>query len=305
MNNTAKISQKIKYLAEKIGFDACGFADTEPLFDNEIFVKNWLSNNYNTEMHYMENYFDKRISPKLLVENAKSVIVVLLNYKPQKELKNSVPQIAKYAYGIDYHYVIKQKLNKLLQKINKEITACNGVAFVDSAPVLERALAVKAGLGWIGKNSMLINENLGSMCFIGELFVDIPLDYDEAVENRCGECENCIKYCPTQAIVSPKTVDARRCISYLTIEHRGEIPSEFQKSIGNRLFGCDTCLDVCPCNKKTPPHKTAEFLPNENFYNIDWQTLTSNQFNKIFKNSALKRAGFRKIKQILEIIKFC
>ena len=295
MNNTAKISQKIKYLAEKIGFDACGFADTEPLFDNEIFVKNWLSNNYNTEMHYMENYFDKRISPKLLVENAKSVIVVLLNYKPQKELKNSVPQIAKYAYGIDYHYVIKQKLNKLLQKINKEITACNGVAFVDSAPVLERALAVKAGLGWIGKNSMLINENLGSMCFIGELFVDIPLDYDEAVENRCGECENCIKYCPTQAIVSPRTVDARRCISYLTIEHRGEISSEFQKIIGNRLFGCDTCLDVCPCNKKTPSHKTAEFLPNENFYNIDWQALTSNQFNKIFKNSALKRAGFKKI----------
>jgi len=299
MNNQTEISQTIKHLAEKIGFDACGFADTEPLFDNEIFVKNWLSNNYNAEMRYMENYFDKRISPKLLVENAKSVIVVLLNYKPQKELKKNVPQIAKYAYGVDYHYVIKQKLNQLLQKINEEITACNGVVFVDSAPVLERALAVKAGLGWIGKNSMLINENLGSMCFIGELFVDIPLDYDKPVENKCGKCENCIKYCPTQAIISPKTVDARRCISYLTIEHRSKILPKLKKSIGNRLFGCDTCLDVCPFNKKTPPHKTTEFIPNENFYNIDWQTLTSSQFNKIFKNSALKRAGFRNIKQRL------
>ena len=303
MNNTAKISQKIKHLAEEIGFDACGFTDTEPLFDNEFFVKKWLSNNYNAEMRYMENYFDKRISPKLLVENAKSVIVVLLNYKPQKELKKSTPQIAKYAYGIDYHYVIKQKLNQLLQKINEEITACNGISFVDSAPVLERALAVKAGLGWVGKNSMLINQTFGSMCFIGELFVDIPLDYDKPVENQCGKCENCIKHCPTQAIISPKIVDARRCISYLTIEHKGEIPSEFQKSIGNRLFGCDICIDICSYNKKTPPHKIAEFLPDENFYSIDWQSLTSSQFNKIFKNSALKRAGFRKIKQTLEIIK--
>ena len=299
MNNTINISQKIKHLAKEIGFDACGFADTEPLFDNEIFVKYWLSNNYNAEMRYMENYFDKRILPKLLVENAKSVIVVLLNYKPQKELDKNVPQIAKYAYGVDYHFVIKHKLNQLLQKINEEIIACNGISFVDSAPVLERALAVKAGLGWIGKNSMLINENIGSMCFIGELFVDIPLDYDKPVENQCGECENCIKHCPTRAIILPKTVDSRRCLSYLTVEHRSEIPSVFQKNIGNRLFGCDTCLDVCPCNKKTPPHKTAEFLPDENFYNIDWQTLTDNQFNKIFKNSALKRAGFKKIQQIL------
>ena len=296
MNNTINISEKIKILAENVGFGACGFADVEPLFDNEIFLNHWLSNNYNAEMRYMENYFDKRISPKLLVENAKSVIVVLLNYKPKKELEKCVPQIAKYAYGVDYHYVIKQKLNQLLQKINEEITVCNGVAFVDSAPVLERALAVKAGLGWVGKNSMLINQTFGSMCFIGELFVDITLDYGKPVENQCNKCENCIKSCPTQAIVSPKTVDARRCLSYLTIEHRGEIPLEFQKCIGNRLFGCDTCIDVCPYNKKTPPHKTLEFLPNDFFYNTDYQSLTSSQFNKIFKNSALKRAGFKKIK---------
>jgi len=288
----------IKHLAKEIGFDLCGFADLKPFFDDKFFLRNWLSNSYNAEMRYMENYFDKRISPKLLVENAKSVIVVLLNYKPQKELDKCIPQIAKYAYGIDYHYVIKQKLNLLLQKINEEITACNGVAFVDSAPVLERALAVRAGLGWIGKNSMLINQTFGSMCFIGELFVDIALDYDKHVENQCGKCENCIKFCPTQAIIAPKTVDARRCISYLTIEHRGEIPLEFQKNIGNNLFGCDTCLDVCPYNQKTPPTKTAEFIPNENFYNIDWRSLTSSQFNKIFKNSALKRAGFRKIHRI-------
>ena len=290
-----EISLKIKNLAEKIGFDACGFADIEPFFDNENFVKDWLSNGYNGEMRYMENYFDKRISPKLLVENAKSVIVVLVNYKPHKELPKHVPQIAKYAYGTDYHYVIKQKLNLLLQKINEEITACNGVAFVDSAPVLERALAAKAGLGWIGKNSMLINQPFGSMCFIGELFVDIALDYGKPVENQCGKCENCLKNCPTQAIVAPKIIDANRCISYLTIEYRNEIPSEFRKSIGNRLFGCDTCIDVCPYNKKTPPHNTAEFFPDENLYNIDWQALTGSQFNKIFKNSALKRAGFKKV----------
>jgi len=302
MDEAAEISLQIQNLAEKTGFDACGFADTEPLFDDESFVKHWLSNSYNGSMRYMENYFSKRISPKLLVEGAKSVIVVLLNYKPQKMLDSSVPQIAKYAYGVDYHYVIKQKLTQLLQKINEKITPCNGVAFVDSAPVLERALAVKAGLGWIGKNSMLINKNFGSMCLIGELFVDIPLNYGQPAENQCGKCEKCINACPASAIVSPKVIDARRCISYLTIENRGEIPLEFQKKIGNNLFGCDICMDICPFNKKTPPHKTLEFLPDENFYNIDWQTVTRGQFNSFFKKSALKRAGFKKIKSTLKII---
>jgi epoxyqueuosine reductase len=304
VNNTFEISLKIRNLAAEIGFDACGFADAEALTADEIFLKNWLANGHNASMNYMENFFDKRISPKLLVEGTKSIIVVLLNYKPKEVVKNSVPQIAKYAYGIDYHYIIKQKLNQLLKKINENITHCSGIAFTDSAPVLERALAVKAGLGWIGKNSMLINRTFGSMVFIGELFVDIVLNYGNSVKSQCGKCENCLKFCPTQAIISPKIVDAHRCISYLTIENRGAIPQNFQQSIGNRLFGCDACIDACPYNQKTPPSQTAEFLLNEKLPNIDWQTITSSQFNKIFQNSALKRAGFKKIKNTLNYLQF-
>ncbi|MDR0830794.1 MAG: tRNA epoxyqueuosine(34) reductase QueG [Prevotellaceae bacterium] len=288
-------TEQIKDLALKLGFDDCGFADTDPLFADEKFLRDWLSKSYNGEMSYMENYFDKRIAPKKLVENAKSVVVVLLNYKPEKVLEKNVPQIAKYAYGVDYHFVIKQKLNQLLEKINSEIVTCNGIAFVDSAPVLERALAQKAGLGWIGKNSMLINRKFGSFCFIGELFLDIELEYSQPAENHCNKCENCIKNCPTKAIISPKIVDARRCLSYLTIEHRSEIPAEFKPLLGNRLFGCDTCNDVCPYNKTSPPHKTPEFSPQEEFYNFDWQTITRGKFDRFFKNSPLKRAGFKKI----------
>jgi epoxyqueuosine reductase len=290
-----EISEKIKKEALRLGFSDCGFADAEPLCDNEKFLSNWLSNSYNGEMRYMENYFDKRISPKLLYENAKSVVVVLLNYKPEKKLEPNVPQIAKYAYGIDYHYVIKQKLYQLLDRINSEIVSCNGIAFVDSAPVLERALAQKAGLGWVGKNSMLINRKFGSFCFIGELFLDIELEYSQEVENQCNKCVNCIKNCPTKAIVAPKIIDANRCLSYLTIEHRGEIADEYKALLGNRLFGCDTCNDVCPYNKPSPPHNTAEFLPQEEFYHFDWQAVTRGKFERFFKNSPLKRAGFKKI----------
>ncbi|MDR1544264.1 MAG: tRNA epoxyqueuosine(34) reductase QueG [Prevotellaceae bacterium] len=297
MFDIKKVSEKIKNEAKNLGFSDRGFADAEPLFAHEKFLKDWLSSGYNAEMKFMENYFDKRISPKNLVENAKSVIVVLLNYKPEKTLPKDVPQIAKYAYGIDYHYFIKQKLYQLLDKINLEITACNGVAFVDSAPVLERALAVKAGLGWIGKNSMLINRKFGSFCFIGTLFVDIPLEYGQEIENQCNKCENCLKNCPTKAIISPKIINAARCLSYLTIEHRGEIPTEYKTLLGNRIFGCDTCNDVCPYNKKTPYNNTPEFMPAEEFFCLEWQGITRGKFNKFFKNSALQRAGFGKIQK--------
>ncbi|MDR3327830.1 MAG: tRNA epoxyqueuosine(34) reductase QueG [Prevotellaceae bacterium] len=291
------VSEKIKTEVKNLGFDACGFADAEPLFAEEKHLKKWLNLHYNASMVYMENYFGKRISPKLLYDNANSVIVVLLNYKPEKLLPENSPQIAKYAYGIDYHFVIKEKLRELLAIINSNIVACNGVAFVDSAPVLERALAVKAGLGWIGKNSMLINPKYGSYTLIGELLVDIKLDYDKPIENRCGNCFKCINSCPAQAIVEPKIINANRCISYLTIEHKGEIDEELKSKFGNRLFGCDTCIDACPYNNKTPFHYTKEFMPNEQFFALDWQNLTQSDFNKIFKKSPLKRAGYRKLCQ--------
>jgi epoxyqueuosine reductase len=289
------VSEKIKIEAKNLGFDACGFADAEPLFAEEKHLKKWLSLRYKASMAYMENYFDKRISPKLLYSNANSVIVVLLNYKPEKLLPQNSPQIAKYAYGIDYHFVIKEKLKKLLNIINSDIVACNGVAFVDSAPVLERALAVKAGLGWIGKNSMLINPKFGSYTFIGEILVDIELDYDKPIENHCGNCLKCIDSCPVQAIVEPKIINAARCISYLTIEHKGEIDEKLKSKFGNRLFGCDTCIDACPYNKKTPFHHIKEFIPNEQFFTLDWQNLTQSDFRRIFKKSPVKRAGTRLI----------
>jgi epoxyqueuosine reductase len=290
-----EITEKIRLEALRLGFSDCGFADVKPLFAHGLFLKDWLSKSYNAEMKYMSESFEKRISPKLLVENAKSVVAVLLNYKPQTVLEKNAPQIAKYAYGTDYHYVIKRKLYQLLYKINAEIVHCSGVAFCDSAPVLERALAQKAGLGWIGKNSMLINQKFGSFCFIGELFLDIDLKYSQEVENQCSKCENCLKNCPAKAIVAPKVIDARRCLSYLTIEHRGEIPCEFKSLLGNRVFGCDACNDVCPYNKTSPAHTTTEFFPQEEFYHFDWKTLTRGKFERFFKHSPLKRAGFRKI----------
>ena len=285
------VSEQIKNQALKIGFSACGITDAEPLFNEKEHLENWIKFGYNGTMKYMENNFDKRLNPKLLVENTKSIIVVLLNYKPQITIPQEQPQIAKYAYGIDYHFVVKQKLYQLLKYINTEITVCNGVAFVDSAPVLERSLAVKAGLGWIGKNSLLINKTYGSMTFIGELFVDIPLYCDtEIEENQCGECQNCIKNCPTEAIKAPKTIDANRCISYLTIEHKGEIPAELKSRFGNRIFGCDDCIDACPFNKNTPFCTISELQPLKEIFNIDWQNISKSNFKRIFKKSAIRRA---------------
>jgi epoxyqueuosine reductase len=290
-----KISQQIKEQAIMLGFADCGFASLEPFLNDGKRLKHWLSRNYHGSMAYMENYFDKRVYPNRLLNSAKSVIVVLLNYKPEKVIPKSQPQIAKYAYGIDYHFIIKRKLNLLLQKINAEIVQCNGVAFTDSAPVFERAFAVRAGLGWLGKNSMLINHQFGSYTLIGELFVDIPLAYGTIVENNCGNCRKCIDACPTNTINGNKTINATRCISYLTIEHRKKIDNELTGKLGNRIFGCDDCIDVCPHNQKTPFHFVEEFLPSENFYCINWRTLTRGQFNIFFKHSALKRTGYKKI----------
>ncbi len=293
-------SDDIKREALRLGFADCGIAQATDLQEDAKFLRDWLDKNFNASMRYMQNYFDKRTNPKLLVENAKSVIVVLLNYLPQQTQPQHVPQIAKYAYGEDYHFVIKSKLRKLQQFIDEnaehECQIC-----CDSAPVLERRWAERAGLGWIGKSGMLIHPKLGSYTFIGEIITTLPLDYDVPQNNRCGTCEECLKACPTNALIAPNRLDARRCISYQTIENRSEIPAELLSACGNRLFGCDACIDICPWNKKAL--KTGEKIAvNDEILNIDWENFSRADFNRLFKNTPLQRAGYKKIKARLEQI---
>lgn len=276
------ITKQIIAQALEIGFSECGVTDTKPLDDESKHLKNWLKLGYNGTMKYMENYFDKRHNPALLVEQSKSAIVVLLNYKPSRTIPADKPQVSKYAYGTDYHFVVKNKLTQLLQWIQKEIMPCRGVAFVDSAPVLEKALAVKAGLGWIGKNSLLVNKKYGSMTFIGTLFVDISLHYNKQIEpDGCGNCQRCIDHCPTKAIVKPRIIDATRCISYLNKTHKGDVPQSLKSLIGNRIWGCDTCIDVCPYNKKTPPHNIPELMPKDEIFSLNLNTISKRQLKKL------------------------
>lgn len=277
-----EITDRIIAAALQTGFSACGVTDTAAFgVEAERFGK-WLSLGYNGTMKYMENNRDKRLNPSLLAGGAKSAIVVLLNYKPAKTIAADKPQVSKYAYGIDYHYVVKERLYKLLTHIQAEIIPCNGSAFVDSAPVLEKALAVRAGLGWIGKNSLLINRQFGSMTFIGTLFVDIPLHYNSTtVADGCGNCRRCIDACPTHAIVSPHVIDAGRCVSYLNKTHKGELPEGMDKLIGNRLWGCDCCIDVCPYNRQTPPHNTPELTPKDELFELDLGAISKRQLKKI------------------------
>ena len=251
-------------------------------------------------MAYMENNFDKRLNPKLLVDDAKSVISLLLNYYPTEIQNDASFKISKYAYGQDYHFVIKQKLNELLLSIQTEIGAISGRAFVDSAPVLDKAWAAKSGLGWVGKNSNLITQKVGSFYFIAELIVDLELEYDFATTDHCGTCTACIDACPTEAIVAPYVVDGSKCISYFTIELKDNIPQEMKGKFNDWAFGCDICQDVCPWNKFSKPHSEPLFNPNQeilNFTKKDWQEITGETFNKVFKNSAVKRTkldGFKR-----------
>ena len=259
------------------------------------------------EMQYMENHFDKRLDPRLLVDDAKSVISLGLNYFTENEqVDPSAPKISKYAYGEDYHYVIKDKLKQLLNFINEQIGEVSGRAFVDSAPVLDRAWAKKAGLGWIGKNTNLINKKAGSFFFLAELIVDLELEYDiEPTADHCGSCTRCIDACPTDAIVAPYVVDGSRCISYLTIELKNEIPNEFKGKMDNWMFGCDICQDVCPWNKFSVLHQEPSFNPHPELLGIDkreWEDITGEIFQKIFKNSAVKRTKFAGLKRNIEFL---
>ncbi len=300
MNSKTAYSKLIKSHANRLGFLSCGISKAGFLEEEVPKLEKWLSQNMHGEMHYMENHFDKRLDPTLLVEGAKSVVSLLYNYFPEKQQTTDTYKISKYAYGKDYHYVIKDKLKKLMAILQEEIGEINGRIFVDSAPVLEQAWAAKSGLGWVGKNTNLITKKTGSFYFIAELIIDLELDYDTPVTDHCGSCTACIDACPTQAIVEPYMVDGSRCISYFTIELKNEIPLEMKGKFDDWMFGCDICQDVCPWNRFSKPHNQPLFTPNEQLLNYskkDWEEITREVFNEVFRKSPVKRTKFEGLKR--------
>ena len=305
--NIVDQTQWIKNLAHEEGFDFCGIARSEALSEDARRLENWLNQGMQGSMKYMENHFDLRVNPNKLVPGAKSVITFLLNYYPEKAQSPHLPKISKYAYGKDYHEVIKQKLNRILEKLKKEIGEIHGRGFVDSAPVLERTWAQKSGLGWIGKNGNLINKQMGSFLFISTLIVDIELAYDDPfAKDFCGSCRKCVDACPTEAILDNKVVDGSKCISYMTIELKEAlIPQSMTGKFENWIFGCDICQDICPWNRFSRPNQEAQFTPLPEIMNlslIDWEEMTEEGFKKLFKESALKRAKFSGLRRNLRFI---
>lgn len=269
-------------------------------------MEKWLQNNMNGEMQYMENYFDKRLDPTKLVEGSRSVISLLLNYYPEEKQVPDSYKLSKYAYGQDYHQIIKSKLKALQEFITEEIGEVNGRAFVDSAPVLDKAWAAKSGLGWIGKHSNLLTQQVGSFYFIAELIVDLDLEYDSRTTDHCGNCTACLDACPTQAIVAPYVVDGSKCISYLTIELKNEIPTDFQGKFDDWMFGCDVCQDVCPWNRFSRAHNEPLFNPHPDLLSMtkkDWDEVTEDVFMKVFQKSPVKRTKFTGLKRNIDFIK--
>ena len=306
MNNKQTYSSIIKQEAKRLGFDFCGISKAEFLEEEAPRLESWLKNGMHGKMEYMENHFDKRLNPTLLVDGAKSVISLLYNYYPTQTQNPDAPKISKYAYGFDYHEVIKEKLNEFLFSLNEKIGSINGRAFVDSAPVLDKAWAKRSGLGWIGKNSNLINKQQGSFFFIAELIIDIDLEYDGPIKDYCGTCTKCIDACPTEAIIEPYVVDGSKCISYLTIELKDSIPNEFKHKMDNWAFGCDVCQDVCPWNRFSKPHNESLFNNTTGMLDLsekEWHEITEETFSKIFKRSAVKRTKYKGLKRNLEFIK--
>ncbi len=291
-NVKSHITQFIKTAAANVGFSFCGIAKAEQLPDEARKLERWLNQGKHGKMGYMENYFDKRIDPTQLMPGAKSVISLLYNYFPEQTLSSSL-KIAKYAYGEDYHDVIKEKLRLLIAKLQQEVGDFEARIFVDSAPVLEKAWAQKSGLGWQGKNTNLINPKLGSFYFLAEIICDLPLHYDHPIKDYCGTCTACVDACPTDALVEPYQIDASKCISYLTIELKDAlIPEQFHGKMENWIFGCDICQDVCPWNRFAKQHQEPKFLPTDDLKNVaanDWKEVTAEIFNQVFKHSAIKR----------------
>lgn len=307
MTQAEKYSQFIKQEAKRLGFLDCGIAEATFLEEEAPRLETWLNKGFQGEMGYMENYFDKRLDPRLLVEGARSVISLSYNYYPEVKQKEDSYHVAKYAYGEDYHHVIKAKLRELLSSIQEEIGEVNGRAFVDSAPVLERTWAEKAGLGWNGKHTLLIQKQQGSFFFLAELIVDLELAYDEPfTTNHCGICTKCIDACPTQAILPSNELDASKCISYFTIELKDNIPNDYKGLFKDWMFGCDICQDVCPWNRFSSPNKESLFQPSEEllqFNKKDWEEITEETFKKIFKKSAVKRTKYTGLKRNIKFLK--
>ena len=302
LSNTQIIKQECK----RLGFDYCGISKAGFLEEEAPRLETWLNKGMQGKMGYMERHFDKRLDPRLLVDNAKSVISLLLNYYPEKKQTIADYKISKYAYGEDYHEVIKEKLEELLRFIKQKIGDVNGRAFVDSAPVLDKAWAKKSGLGWIGKNANLINKQSGSFYFIAELIIDLDLEYDNAIKDYCGTCTKCIDACPTGAIVEPYVVDGSKCISYFTIELKENIPDDVKGKMDNWVFGCDVCQDVCPWNSFSIPHQEKMFEPIPHLLDMtkrDWEELNENTFSRVFKNSAVKRTKFSGLKRNIAFVK--
>jgi epoxyqueuosine reductase len=306
MNTKQVYTNQIKTEAKRLGFLSCGISKAQFLEAEAPRLENYLNKNMHGQMQYMENHFDKRLDPTKLVEGSKSVISLLLNYFPQEIQNQNSFKLSKYAYGIDYHFIIKDKLKVLLNFIQTEIGDVNGRAFVDSAPVLDKAWAAKSGLGWVGKHSNLLTQQVGSFYFIAELIVDLELEYDTITTNHCGTCTKCIDACPTQAITEPYVVDGSKCISYFTIELKENIPTEFKGKFEDWMFGCDICQDVCPWNRFSKPHNEPLFNPHPELLSMtkkDWHEITEDVFKKIFKDSAVKRTKFSGLKRNINFLK--
>ena len=306
MQNRTKHTQMIKKEAERLGFLSCGISKAEFLESEAPRLEKWLSNNMHGEMIYMENYFDKRLDPRLLVDGAKTVISLLMNYYPSQFQVEDSYKLSKYAYGRDYHGVIKKRMSELTAFIRNNIGEINSEIFIDSAPVLDKAWAVKSGLGWMGKNTNLISKKTGSFFFIAEIICDLDLDYDTIVTDHCGSCTACIDACPTQAIEQPYVVNGSKCISYFTIELQNQIPTEMKGKFDDWMYGCDVCQDVCPWNRFSKPHNEPLFEPRANLLELtkqDWNALNKETYNKVFKKSAVKRIKFEGLVKNIEFIK--
>jgi len=303
----AENAQLIKQLALKLGFSFCGISKADCLSAEAPRLETWLKQSMHGEMSYMENHFDMRLDPRLLVPGAKSVVSFLYNYFPDPQLSvaGGALKVSKYAWGEDYHYVVKDKLKLLMQQLTEHIGAIEGRAFVDSAPVLEKAWAKKSGLGWVGKNANLINKKQGSFFFIAELIIDLELEPDGPVTDHCGTCRACIDACPTEAIVEPYVVDGSKCISYFTIELKKELPAEWISKMDGWLFGCDVCQDVCPWNRFSVVNAEPRFTPREHLLNMssgDWQDLSEEVFAQLARRSPLKRKGLDGLRRNASLI---
>ena len=307
MNQKETYTQWVKDEAHRLGFSACGISKARFLEDEAPKLEQWLQQNYHGSMNYMENHFDKRLDPRLLLPGAKTVISLLYNYFPNELQTQESYQISKYAYGEDYHHVIKNKLKEMVASMQELFGDFQARVFTDSAPIMERSWAQKSGLGWLGKHSLLISKAKGSYFFLAEIILDLEFNYDQPLKtDHCGSCTRCIDACPTEAILPNNTIDGSKCISYFTIELKDEIPASYKNTFNNWAFGCDICQDVCPWNRFSEPHQEPKFNPDQRllqFNKSQWEELTEDVFREIFRRSAVKRTKFKGLKRNIDFLK--